>query len=123
MMLVTEIMYERLPWLWRPNPLALAWIQSTVSGAERSCSHSRETPVAISMTVFKEKGKELRSEIHGVERGGEVAYGLATVTRTGVVLVLRRRVGGSFLGGGGRYCCNHPRKWGEVRRNALVCGW
>jgi hypothetical protein len=102
MMLVPEVVYGRLLWVWRPNPLAVAWIQSTVSGPERSCSHSRETPVAESMTVFKQGGKDLLSEIHGVERGGEAACGLATVTKTGLVLVLRRRVGGSFFGGGGR---------------------
>jgi hypothetical protein len=48
------------------------------------------------------------SKIHGVERGGEAACGLAKVPKTGLSLVLRRRVGGSFLGGGGRYCCSHP---------------
>jgi hypothetical protein len=66
---------------------------------------------------------ELRSEIYDVERGGEVTCELATVTKTGLVLVLRRRVGGSFLGVGGRCCCSQPRKWGEARWNGRCCGW
>jgi hypothetical protein len=49
---------------------------------------------------------ELRSEICGMERGGDAASRLPAGTRTGVVLAIRRRVGSSFLGGGvrgGRY--------------------
>jgi hypothetical protein len=42
---------------------------------------------------------ELRSELCGVERGGDAAFWLAAGTRTGVVLVMRRRAGSSFLGG------------------------
>ena len=49
---------------------------------------------------------ELRSEICGMERGGDASCRLAAWTRTGVMLVIHRRVGSSFLGGGvrgGRY--------------------
>lgn len=35
-----------------------------------------------------------------MERGGDATCGLATGTRTGVVLVLRRKFGSSFLGSG-----------------------
>jgi hypothetical protein len=52
---------------------------------------------------------KLRSYIQTVERGGSATCGLDMGTRTGVVLVLRRKFGSSFLcgglGGGCFRCC------------------
>lgn len=95
---------------------AVPWIQSTASGPEWSCSYSTDPVSSFRPELFVFRGSiggwiddgvgaprkmfELRSEIRGVECGGDAAYGLAAVTRTGDVLVLRRRVGNSVLGGG-----------------------
>jgi hypothetical protein len=77
--------------------LAVAWIQSVVSGLEFKGSTNGWIDDGVG-TVRNRFG--LRIEIPGVKCGGNVACGLPAVTRTGVVLVLRRRVGGSFLRGG-----------------------
>jgi hypothetical protein len=77
--------------------LAVAWIQSAVSGPERKCSYSRSAGGWIDDGV--DEKLELRSEIHGVERSDDATFEMAARRRTGVVLVLRRIVGSSFLGG------------------------
>jgi hypothetical protein len=61
---------------------------------------------------------ELRSEIRGMERGGDAACGLAARMRKGVVLVLRRIVGSSVLGGD-RFLCGD---FGTAAETSSVTG-
>jgi hypothetical protein len=58
--------------------------------------------IILLATVVLALRVELRSEIRGVERGGDATCGLAMGAKIGVVLVLRRGVGSSCLSGGVR---------------------
>jgi hypothetical protein len=106
MVTVPLVLCERLPLVRRPSSLAVAWIQSAVSGPERSCSYSREAPVAGSMTVLALRGKGSRNG---------VTVRSAAVTPPVVWLWGREQmwcwccvvegVGSSFLVGGLCCCC------------------